>query len=395
MKMQIEKTSKIIIALAAAILSTAVFAEEGKYVIESYEIKWGGHYDDEGNLYDHEPSGYTDQPGCCICFIDAMRKIWKESYGYAGDSILEYGKGVPYAIYRDDVEIATGTSEYGLDGSIWFDDYDVIPGNTYKYEIKVLGEDLERIYGSIKKPGFTFEEEYTSGPLYVECYFIHTVIFGSGIDEVSFDENGGERDVRVYIYKETSMSQTIEGRPNFWVEPDGDWFDARISNDSSRITVVTDENNTNSAREGILNVGYNGFVWPLKVKQAGKESNVTVATGDGDVTIPATWFSENCAAILAEHGGDFETTALADAANGMKVWECYVVGTDPMNPESRFAAIISLTNGMPYVTWSPNLNTNGIIRNYTVLGKANLADMADWAPTNSTHKFFKVKVEMP
>ena len=35
------------------------------------------------------------------------------------------------------------------------------------------------------------------------------------------------------------------------------------------------------------------------------------------------------------------------------------------------------------------------MRIYTILGKTNLTDTAEWAQTNSTHWFFKVKVEMP
>lgn len=72
-----------------------------------------------------------------------------------------------------------------------------------------------------------------------------------------------------------------------------------------------------------------------------------------------------------------------------------MAGTDPTDLNSRFSAAISMTNGVPYITWSPNLNTNGIVRKYTILGKERLTDTADWVPTNSTHRFFKVKVEMP
>ena len=83
------------------------------------------------------------------------------------------------------------------------------------------------------------------------------------------------------------------------------------------------------------------------------------------------------------------------SGNPMYVWQDYVAGTDPTNTASRFTAAISVSNNLPYITWSPNLNTNGVVRKYTILGKESLTDTADWAPTNSTHRFFKVKVEMP
>ena len=57
---------------------------------------------------------------------------------------------------------------------------------------------------------------------------------------------------------------------------------------------------------------------------------------------------------------------------------------------------IEFVGGVPRVTWSPNLNTNGIERSYTIWGKTNLTDEAGWeCPTNAAHRFFKVTVEMP
>ena len=58
-------------------------------------------------------------------------------------------------------------------------------------------------------------------------------------------------------------------------------------------------------------------------------------------------------------------------------------------------AVILLTNDVPHVSWTPNLNTNGEVRVYTVMGKTNLTDAAWVCPTNAAHRFFKVKVEMP
>ena len=50
---------------------------------------------------------------------------------------------------------------------------------------------------------------------------------------------------------------------------------------------------------------------------------------------------------------------------------------------------------MPLVTWTPNLNTNGEVRVYTVMGKMKLTDTAWVCSTNAVHRFFKVKVELP
>ncbi len=98
---------------------------------------------------------------------------------------------------------------------------------------------------------------------------------------------------------------------------------------------------------------------------------------------------------------DFETaakeaTGKRDAGGkAMAVWQDYVMGTCPTNADDYLHATISFVNGMPVVGWSPNLNTNGEVRVYTVFGKTNLTDAAWMCPTNSGHRFFKVTVEMP
>ena len=65
------------------------------------------------------------------------------------------------------------------------------------------------------------------------------------------------------------------------------------------------------------------------------------------------------------------------------------------NSESEFTAGIEFVDGVPQVTWSPNLNTNGTERIYTIWGKESLTDAAWHSPTNAAHRFFKVSVEMP
>ena len=118
------------------------------------------------------------------------------------------------------------------------------------------------------------------------------------------------------------------------------------------------------------------------------------ATQTTEIPVPYVWLIQYNPGIVNEHDS-YEAAANAVALNGLKVWECYLAGLDPTNATSKFTASIAISNGVPWVTWTPNLNTNGIVRNYTVLGKTNLTDTAEWAPTNSAHRFFKVRVEMP
>ena len=119
------------------------------------------------------------------------------------------------------------------------------------------------------------------------------------------------------------------------------------------------------------------------------------ATQTTEVPVPYAWLRQYVPGIADEYGA-YEAAAGDVAANGRnKVWECYVAGLDPADTTSEFTAAIAVSNDVPYITWSPNLNTNGVVQKYTILGKESLTDTADWAPTNLTHRFFKVKVEMP
>ncbi len=113
--------------------------------------------------------------------------------------------------------------------------------------------------------------------------------------------------------------------------------------------------------------------------------------------IPYSW--------LTSHGfgsdSDYETAAKSitgkfDASGrAMSVWQDYVIGTTPTDKKDVLRAMISLEDGVPFVSWTPDLNTNGEIRVYRVFGKKQLTDPIWMYPTNSSHRFFKVKVEMP
>lgn len=120
----------------------------------------------------------------------------------------------------------------------------------------------------------------------------------------------------------------------------------------------------------------------------------TVTTPD---SVPYSYFDMDYPELLAKYAGDYEAAARAIAANGCnKVWECYVAGISPTNETARFTAMVEIEDGVPVVTWEPNLNTNGVVRAYKVYGSETLNGGGEWQyPTNSLHRFFKVTVEMP
>ena len=78
------------------------------------------------------------------------------------------------------------------------------------------------------------------------------------------------------------------------------------------------------------------------------------------------------------------------AANGINtVAECQLAGLDPDDADDKFTTYVTMSNGVPHITWSPNLPG----RTYIIKGKASLADPQWVSPTNSTHRFFKVEIE--
>ena len=78
------------------------------------------------------------------------------------------------------------------------------------------------------------------------------------------------------------------------------------------------------------------------------------------------------------------------AANGVNTLkECYVAGLDARDENAAFKVQVTMSNGKPVVTWTPNLPG----RTYVVKGKASLTDPEWVAPIDSTHRFFKVEIE--
>lgn len=115
--------------------------------------------------------------------------------------------------------------------------------------------------------------------------------------------------------------------------------------------------------------------------------------------VPHAWLDEWMPALgyAAGDGGFHSHADYERAANGTKttpggapmaVWQDWVAGTCPTNPASVFLADIAVSNGVPVVSWTPDL---GAARDYAVLGKSNLLDRT-WGPTNAASRFFRVEV---
>ena len=127
-----------------------------------------------------------------------------------------------------------------------------------------------------------------------------------------------------------------------------------------------------------------------------KIPSVIVPGGNGSVAVPESWLDEM--AVL--HGNEWKSTYISrfgsvftnsllratgktDAfGNELQVWQDYVAGTDPLNPSDVLTAWITITDGLPYVSWSPDLSTANPARVYKVYGIRSLG--SDMFPTDVT-----------
>lgn len=99
--------------------------------------------------------------------------------------------------------------------------------------------------------------------------------------------------------------------------------------------------------------------------------------------------------VTLDENHSVESLETRTAPNGCTFADSYVAGLNPTNETSKFTVNLSMKDGKPLVEWSPNLNTNGMIRNYIIWGKTNLTDEVWHSPTNDASRFFKVTVRLP
>ena len=150
---------------------------------------------------------------------------------------------------------------------------------------------------------------------------------------------------------------------------------------------------------------YNGEEYPDRAWVSGvtwtpaSSTDITVDVGGGkNVVVPVEWIDSH-ADIVAAAGGDKAAALQRTAANGRKVWECYVAGIDPTDATAKFLTKIEMVDGKPVITWEPDMNDGAGktgVRTYKILGSTDLktwTEVPDEAEAN--FNFFKVEVSMP
>ena len=169
-----------------------------------------------------------------------------------------------------------------------------------------------------------------------------------------------------------------------------------VSPATVKMTVA--ENTTGTNRMAELNISVSSFH---------ENRTIRIYQSAAGKVLPSAAWANRYPALVAQYGDS--PLALAEVrspgAGGkgkfhldgtpMMVREDYVCGTDPTNPEDRFRVEISMENGLPKVSWYPNLNTKGETRVFRVYGTEELGVNAKWEyPTTSRHRYFKVSVDM-
>ena len=129
---------------------------------------------------------------------------------------------------------------------------------------------------------------------------------------------------------------------------------------------------------------------------AGGSTDVIVDAGGGkSVTVPGTWLS-----------GRTQRAATEDAANGRKVWECYVLGLNPEDNSAtndfKITSFPMKADGTPdigHLVFDPPQARWNVPGARAVIKGAATLDAADWPEVTEQNKanfrFFKVEVVLP
>ena len=205
-----------------------------------------------------------------------------------------------------------------------------------------------------------------------------------GAGELTFwwKASGQMNGSRLYDYVKFELDGTLTDRIG-----DGDW---------TKVTVtVTDDGEHTFKWTYLKNASVDaGFdcVWLDEVcwTPAGEAPTATQTT---PVPVPYVWLDKYGLGGTIE---SYETAAKATAANGGNtVWECYVAGLDPTKTGEKFRTVISLAGDEVQIGWEPKLlPEEEALRTYTIFGREKLDEGTWTTPATSSHRFFKVSVQM-
>ena len=129
-------------------------------------------------------------------------------------------------------------------------------------------------------------------------------------------------------------------------------------------------------------------------------TDITVDVGGGrNVVVPVSWI-DTYDNIVTAAGGDKVAALMFTAANGRKVWECFMLGIDPTKADDDFKITrFWMENSKPMFEFSHSVDGagNSFAPRIKTKGKAKLSDSWSDVPTggDSSFRFFTVEVMLP
>lgn len=183
-----------------------------------------------------------------------------------------------------------------------------------------------------------------------------------------------------YCYPNLDLGQSYFGYSGTGGEEDA-WIDGANKD------IINKVDSTDVAWAACLKA-YTRTTMPAKAGDAPGE------TADGTEALAA--LAATNALAYAQHGETFGAFAHIVGANGRTLWANWLAGLDPSNPNDDFTLSIAVTNGVPSLSWTPDLGT---ARTYTIWGCRDLPPAGGWSEvpkdklSTTTNRFFKVTLE--
>ena len=123
------------------------------------------------------------------------------------------------------------------------------------------------------------------------------------------------------------------------------------------------------------------------------------ATRTTNVPVSYAWL-RNLDPEIADEYDAYEAAAKETAANGRKVWECFALGLDPMNPLDAFRITAFYMDGdIPMLEFNHKEDGDGnsFLHLIKLLGKVNIEDSWQYVPDggNPAFRFFAAEVVLP
>ncbi len=190
-----------------------------------------------------------------------------------------------------------------------------------------------------------------------------------------------------------------------------EWDHAELSIDGRvrlRLNGVTE---WTAASVKITGDGEHTVEWTYKkddVESAGEDAawvanynwaSAWTATRTSPTPVPYAWLLAHDPCVVDEYES-YETSADSTAANGRKVWECYVLGVDPSDAMDDFRiTAFHMDGALPILEYSHTTDGDGnsFLHRIRPYGRATLND--EWQPVpsagDSMFRFFKAVVDLP